>query len=101
MIGERATAPISILDALEDEQLFRPHFQPAETWAAWKAFLAALFGLPMSGEQLEVYYRHTGRTRVPSGQFAEAWLVVGRRGGRKPRRWSRGCDCRSSAWPEC
>ena len=32
--------------------LFGPFFGPRETWGAWEAFLAAVFGLPMNDEQL-------------------------------------------------
>jgi len=37
----------------------RPAF-PAAAWAPWTAFLAAVFGLPMSEDQLAVYHQHTG-----------------------------------------
>ena len=37
---------VNILNALSDEALFAPLFR-GSTWAAWRAFLAALFGLPM------------------------------------------------------
>src|SRR6516165_2568410 len=36
---------LTILDAMDDENLFAPHFDNAETWVAWRAFLAVLFGL--------------------------------------------------------
>jgi hypothetical protein len=37
---------MNILQALGDENLFAPHFRGA-SWASWRAFLAALFALPM------------------------------------------------------
>ncbi len=39
------TAP-TIMEAMDHEALFGPHFKGA-SWAPWRAFLAALFGLPM------------------------------------------------------
>jgi hypothetical protein len=37
---------ISLLDALADPNLFKPHFK-GDSWAGWKAMLGALFALPM------------------------------------------------------
>jgi hypothetical protein len=73
---------LSILDALADEHLFRSVFQPADAWAPWRAFLATLFGLPMSDAQLAVYQRCTGRQGPPERPAREGWVVVGRRGGK-------------------
>lgn len=73
---------ISIIDAMADRNLFAPWFREAETWAAWRAFLAALFGLSMTPEQVEVYRRFTGRTAPPTAPATEAWLVCGRRAGK-------------------
>jgi hypothetical protein len=57
---------MTMLDALADPNLLGAVFPDAKTWAAWRAFLAALFGLPMPAEQMAVYQRHTGRVpRMP------------------------------------
>jgi hypothetical protein len=72
---------MNILDAIRDPKVFAPHFR-SETWNAWFAFLAALFALPMTDEQLEVYQQHTGRSSPPTAPSHEAWLVIGRRGGK-------------------
>ena len=45
-------------------------------------FLAALFGLPMNEDQLNVYRECTGRTEPPGGPFKGGWLVCGRRSGK-------------------
>ena len=37
-----------LLDATADPNLFAPWFRKRETWSAWFAFLAALFGEPMT-----------------------------------------------------
>jgi hypothetical protein len=72
---------VNILDALDDPELFAPHFR-GETWSAWRAFLAALFALAMDDDQLVLYRHHTGRTEAPPAPFKEAALICGRRGGK-------------------
>jgi hypothetical protein len=73
---------ISLLDATTDANLFAPWFKHRETWSAWFAFPAALFGQPMSAEQHAIYRQCTGRDAPPAGVASEAWLVIGRRGGK-------------------
>ena len=72
----------SILDAIRDQRLFGAAFKDPSTWRAWGAFLAALFGLPMSEEQAETFRACTGRSVAPPQPFREAWLVCGRRSGK-------------------
>lgn len=72
---------MNILDALDDPALFKPHFR-GTSWAAWRAFLAALFALPMHDAALDRYRHHTGRQTPPEAAFKEAALVIGRRGGK-------------------
>jgi hypothetical protein len=72
----------SILDACADPQLFAPWFRDPESWVAWRAFLAALFGLEMTAEQLATYRECTGRSAPPNTVAGEAWLVCGRRAGK-------------------
>ncbi len=71
----------TILATLDDPDLFAPHFK-GDTWQAWRAFLAALYGLPMDADTLALYRHHTGRTEPPTQAFAEAALICGRRGGK-------------------
>ena len=73
---------MTILDAMHDSALFEPWFRDRDSWRAWEAFLAALFGLPMDGNALAIYQRCTGRSRPPTHPATEAWMVVGRRGGK-------------------
>lgn len=70
-----------ILAVMEDPNLFSPHFKGA-SWQPWKAFLAGLFGLPMTPEQFELFKQFTGRTIAPDKQFREAALICGRRAGK-------------------
>lgn len=72
---------MTILDAMRDPALFGPWFDPA-SWRAWSAFLAALFALPMSDADVDVFRQCTGRTTPPKSPAREAWVVVGRRGGK-------------------
>lgn len=72
---------MNILEALDDPALFAPHFRGG-TWEAWRAFLAALYGLPMPDAQLALYRHHTGRQEPPTVPFKEAALICGRRGGK-------------------
>src|SRR5262245_46752741 len=72
---------LTILDLMDDPQVFRPWFR-GPSWHAWRVFLTALFGLTLSPEDRETYVTHTGRQHPQTEQAAEAWLVVGRRGGK-------------------
>src|ERR1700722_891187 len=72
---------ISILDAMNDPRLFGPWFR-GSSWDAWRAFLAALFGLPMTPEMVETFRRHIGRSDLTGRAFREAWLCCGRRAGK-------------------
>ena len=72
---------MNILEALDDEHLFAPHFT-GESWSAWKGFLAALFALSALDGTAEAYGACTGRAKPPGAPFTEAALIVGRRGGK-------------------
>ena len=77
-----ARADFDILKACSDPNLFGMWFRDRDTWQVWFAFLATLFALPMTEEQLALYRHHTGRQSSPSSPAKEGWLVVGRRGGK-------------------
>jgi hypothetical protein len=81
---------MNIIDAISDPRVFGEHFRRhPETWLRWIVFLCALFALPMTEEQLAIYKQCTGRSTPPTTPFFEAWLVIGRRGGKSfisPRR---------------
>lgn len=71
----------SILDTMDDPALFQPWFS-VPSWGPWRAVLAALFGLPMSQRERCLFRKITGRRKAPTAPSEEAWLVVGRRGGK-------------------
>ena len=72
----------SIIDACIDPKVFGPAFRNKDTWQAWFAFLAAVFGLPMDDEQRRIFTECTQRTDRPSTPANEAWLICGRRSGK-------------------
>ncbi|ASY69735.1 hypothetical protein [Sinorhizobium fredii] len=74
---------MNILQACDNPELFEPWFRgKRDSFGAWFVFLAALFGLAMTDEQFAVYQNHTGRQERPTRAVNEAWLVIGRRGGK-------------------
>jgi hypothetical protein len=72
---------LDVFDLISDPALGL-WFKDRETWAAWWAFLAALFALPMTAEQEAIYRDCTGRSVLPSAAHREAWLICGRRSGK-------------------
>jgi hypothetical protein len=72
-------ASTSILDTIDHPQLFGPWFRKPSTWAAWRVFLVALFGLPIAAA---LFRQCTGLDTPPAGGFIEAWLICGRRAGK-------------------
>ena len=71
----------NIIRALDDPKVFGRYFK-ADTWTAWRVFLASLFGLPLTADQLALFRQFTGRNMPPTSVLQEAWLIVGRRGGK-------------------
>ncbi len=73
---------MNILEAIADPSLFGTRFQ-APSFARWRVFMAALFGLPLAADELAVYRYHTGRNEPPlDGAFRQSAVIVGRRGGK-------------------
>jgi hypothetical protein len=73
---------VNIIEAISDPAIFGPAFRNKDTWQAWFAFLATLFGLELTPEQLALYQQCTGRKLAPVTRAVEAWLVCGRRAGK-------------------
>ena len=71
---------MNILQAIDDPLLFAAWFKDRDTWAAWRTFLAALFGLSIEDEAL--FAGCTGGRPAPTQQARETFLIVGRRGGK-------------------
>ncbi|HLY44336.1 MAG TPA: hypothetical protein VKQ73_02050 [Stellaceae bacterium] len=73
--------PANIIDAMTAPDWWGPWFARGD-WSPWRSFLRALFGLPMSEADLDLYCECTGRSDPPSGRAQEAFADVGRRGGK-------------------
>jgi len=72
---DAAAGSLTILDLFDSI----PWLRGAADWTAWRAFLAAVYGLPMTDRELEVYRACTGRKDPPTRPAAEVWAPVGRR----------------------
>lgn len=51
-------------------------------WAAWRSFVRTLFARPQAPDELEIFRRCTGLADPPATPQQDAWLPVGRRGGK-------------------
>ena len=75
---------MNVVDAIRSRKVFgglKPFKNPA-TWANWMVCLKAIFALPMDEAELEVFKRFTGRDAAPTEPVSEAFLIIGRRGGK-------------------
>jgi hypothetical protein len=74
----------TVLDLMDATGQLRPAARmTGPAWSAWRVFLKAIYGLgPLTDEELAIYQRHTGRTTPPSGPVSEAFMIVGRSGGK-------------------
>ncbi len=84
VLSPDAVRSLSIIDCLQDPALFGglPEFADLATWKAWLVFLRALYGLPMSDEDLEIFRRHTGRITPRPHGYPEAMAIVGVQSGK-------------------
>ena len=71
---------VTIQDVITDPNLFGDRFQ-GPSWKNWRVFLKALFGLGLDAEESKIFQKFTEREIQPE-EVSEAWLVVGRRGGK-------------------
>jgi hypothetical protein len=71
---------MNILESISSPALFGSFFQDRESWSSWRVFLAALFNHHIEDEVL--YSASTGNRPLPTRQAREAYLIVGRRGGK-------------------
>jgi hypothetical protein len=75
---------MAILQSLRDRHLFGtlPAFRDLGTWSAWRSFLAAVYGLPMSEAELATFRGHTARSAPRPGGYSEAVAIVGTQSGK-------------------
>jgi len=74
--GQVAPFTGTVLDLMDAAGMIGPD------WLPWRAWWKAVYSLPMTGEELAVFQRHTERGTPPAEPVAEAWLVVGRGAGK-------------------
>lgn len=74
---------ISIIEAMEDEAIFKPLFRDLSTWNAWKIYLKALFGLSIEdGNDKSLFKACTGLKDIPKERSKESFVICGRRSGK-------------------
>lgn len=76
---------MNIIEAIEDEKLFRPFLGELGTWSKWGACLRALHGLPITSAASQRFIReYAGRdpAQLPAEGFQTALFLTGRRSGK-------------------
>lgn len=73
---------MNIVECIESDKMFGPLFKDQRTWLPWKSFLKALFNMEMGEEELKVFQECTELKKPYGGVPREAWVLVGRRGGK-------------------
>lgn len=68
---------MNILQALADPNIFGDAFE-GESWDAWRAVLAATYGLPLTPAQADIF-RRLAKREPPGEPVRELWVVAGRR----------------------
>ena len=74
------TAPLNIIDALDDPALFEPWFR-GPTWNPWRVVLKAIFALEMTAEE-KTFFRSIADREPPTEPCKEVWIIAGRRAGK-------------------
>jgi hypothetical protein len=74
--------PLPITAAFLDKNLLGYGIKDFSTYHAWIVFLAALFGLGLSAQQLDIFTRHTKRKDIPRKPFKTGMCISGRRSGK-------------------
>lgn len=72
---------ITFAEACRDPHLFGDWFS-GETWENWRVIDKAMFGEPLTAEELAIFEELTGRDVAPDATAKEIWLIIGRRGGK-------------------
>ncbi len=75
------TKAVSIIEAMEDDQLFGGWLGPLDTWRPWIAILRGTFGLPMNEAEAGIFAKLTQR-KPPTRPARELWICAGRRSGK-------------------
>lgn len=73
---------MDIIEAINDKRFFRSCFKDHTSWNNWLTCLKAIFGLSMNDDELAIYQKFTVLPTPPKAPSKEAFLIVGRRGGK-------------------
>jgi hypothetical protein len=74
---------MNIIDIINDQRFFKPLFRNEQSWRAWRVFLKALFGIPITDEsERELFQSCTGLKEPKNGPSREAYVIAGRRSGK-------------------
>jgi len=73
---------MTLIEAIHDPNLFLPLLRDPSSWQAWTVWLKAVFALPMTVAEQDLYCRCTGRQQPPTTEPTEVFTIVGRRGGK-------------------
>jgi hypothetical protein len=77
-----AKKPATIIEALTDDRFLGASFPDRESWSNWFTILRAIYGLPMTADDLATFKQLTGRDKPDPAGYQTSWLVTGRRGGK-------------------
>jgi hypothetical protein len=66
----------TVLDVMDAAGLTGP------SWWPWRVFLKAIFSMPMDQAERDFFRRHTDREYDGTLSPSEAWMIIGRRGGK-------------------
>src|SRR3990167_7517352 len=72
----------NIIKACQSDLIFGPWLKGKPSWQPWMVFLKCLFGEALNPQELDEVKSRTGRAPTADRRYSEAWLVVGRRGGK-------------------
>lgn len=73
---------ISIIQAIEDKNIFASYFDDLASWKNWMIVLKALFGLKLSKPEMKVFRKCTRLRKQPKDRIREIWIRSGRRSGK-------------------
>lgn len=72
---------VTLAQAMRDPELFGSTFAAPSFWP-WHAVAKIIGGEPLDSREADLFYRCTGRTRLPTQPVRRLFLLVGRRGGK-------------------
>jgi hypothetical protein len=76
------TCPGDIIEAMVDRRAFGKQFHDPATWSNWVVCLKAIYGLPLTPPELEVFRACTGRSHPRPGGYEEVFVIAGRQDGK-------------------